>query len=385
MPSVVFTSYAQADREPYLRKFVDEFRNTLGGFQGLATEEERKELAFFDRDVPGGEKWSNAILTAVNEARVMVCLLSHTYLRRPWCGRELQVFLERSDAAQLPRGKLARFIFPVWWQKPTKPRALPRRLEELNWKDPKYPKRYADGGVWGLYRKGRAKDYKAMADRLAELVHEMLEDGVKLPPGIPVNDVEEIHDAFDEQQEFDVRLLALTTGGDAWRPTPTDSTVGEAAEAAAMKLQIFIRPVEQGAGLATGLQNAQDDQQIILLVADANLATSAALAELDALTLPNLAVLLVEPTAPAVGADAWLAGIGLLQGALSHAKAKGFIRVAGPGGLAGEMQLLLDEVGNRLSTASPPAKAENALVTEQVRLEEGINLDAQPHLAGPGA
>ena len=224
-----------------------------------------------------------------------------------------------------------------------------------------------------------------MADRLAELVYETLEGQPQLPPGVAVANVEQIRNAFDEQQEFDVRLLALATGGDAWQPLSGGITVATAAEQAALKLQIFIRPVDQAPGLGPGLQKAQAEQQIILLVVDADLGLIPALAQIDALNLPNLAVLLVESTAPASGADAWLARIGLQQGALSRAKENGFFHTAGPATLASEMQLLLDEAGSRLSAAAQPAKAESPGVADRVRVTDGINLDAQPHLAGPGS
>lgn len=383
MPSVVFTSYAQADREPYLAKFVDDFRETLGGFQGIHDKEERKKLAFFDRDIVGGEKWSNAIVSALQDARVLVCLLSHTYLRRPWCGRELQVFLERSDALHLPAGASARFIFPVWWQKPQKPRPLPRRLAELNWRDPQYPKRYDEGGIWSLYRKGKAKDYRAMADRLAELVHEALEGALQLPPGAAVADIKQIQNAFDEQQDFDARLLTLTTGGDEWQPGPTDDPLKDAAEEAARKLQIFIRPVDQAQGLAAGLNKAQAEKQIILLAVDANLPTSAALTELNSLALPNLAVLLVQSGSTKTFDD-WLAATGLPPGALAKAKANGLVRVPVAGTLASEMQVLLDAAGTRLSAETPPAKAIDAAITDRAKSNEGIDLEEQPILAGPG-
>jgi hypothetical protein len=135
MPFRVFTSYAQENRDRFLENFVREFRTSLAGFQGLhGGEETQKEVAFFDRDVPGGGKWSPAILAAVREARVLLCLMSHTYLRRPWCGRELQVFLDRDKALPRPAGTEAIFVFPIWWQKPRKPRPLPSELGQFNWR-----------------------------------------------------------------------------------------------------------------------------------------------------------------------------------------------------------------------------------------------------------
>jgi len=383
--SPVFASYAQADREKYLDTFVKEFWKTLGGFQGVADIEERKELVFFDRDsLQAGEKWSPKIIEPLCHARVLICLMSHTYLRRPWCGRELEMFLQRHESLQSTAATSARFIFPIWWQKPKKPRTLPKRLDQFNWQDPNYPPRYPEGGVQNLARKQLWTQFRAMADRLAELVHETLDGAPQLPPGVIVAEIEDIANAFDEQRDFDVRVLALTTGGDAWQPGPMDLTVAKAADEAARKLEIFVRPIEQGMGLAVGLQKAQSERQIILLVVDANLEPPAALAAVNKLTLPNLAVLLVDAATSALDVEAWLAGSGLQSGAVASAKAKGLLRVAGAGALAAEMQLLLDEAGRRLSAVSEPAKAVDLNLAERARTEQGINLDVQPQLVGPG-
>jgi hypothetical protein len=82
-----------------------------------------------------------------------------------------------------------------------------------------------------------------MADELAELVHEALDSALQLPASAVVANVDEIVNAFDEQQEFDVRLLSLTLNGDAWQPSPLDPTVADAVEEATRKLEIFSRPL----------------------------------------------------------------------------------------------------------------------------------------------
>ena len=96
----VFTSYAQADREKYLEKFIDEFREEVGSLLGLA---DRTTVVFFDRDgVKAGDEWSTTIIHALRHAKILVCLMSPTYLGREWCGRELEVFLSRLGKLQLP-------------------------------------------------------------------------------------------------------------------------------------------------------------------------------------------------------------------------------------------------------------------------------------------
>jgi TIR domain-containing protein len=381
----VFTSYAQENHDKFLKKFVLEFRTSLAGFQGLhGGEDAVKAVAFFDRDVPGGGRWSPAILAAVREARVLVCLMSHTYLRRPWCGRELQVFLERDQALPRPAGTEVTFVFPIWWQKPRKPRPLPSKLDQFKWSHETYPKQYEAQGVWGIARHSSPQVLRKMADELAELVHETLEGALQLPVGAAVVDVETIINAFDEQQDFDVRLLALTLNGPAWQPGPTDPTVAAAAEEATRKLEIFSREVDQSAGLTAGLQKAQSEQQIILLVVEPASAPAATLAAINGLVLPNLSVLIVESGGPALDTEAWLAGLGLPQGSLASAKAAGLVRTAGPGALTAEMQRLLDDADRHLSPHTQPAKAESFMLTEDAKAQ-GIDVSTQPHLGGPAA
>ena len=98
----VFTSYAQADREKYLERFVDDLREQIGSHLGLA---DRTRIVFFDRDdLKAGDEWSSTIVEALRNAKVLVCLMSPTYLGREWCGRELEIFLSRLSAFQPPTG-----------------------------------------------------------------------------------------------------------------------------------------------------------------------------------------------------------------------------------------------------------------------------------------
>ena len=371
----VFTSYAQADREKHLDKFVADFREQLGGLLG---EMDHTAVVFFDRDgVKAGDAWSSRIIDTLRHAKVLVCLMSPTYLGREWCGRELGLFLRRLGQLQLPVGTSTRFIFPIWWQMPVAARPLPSLLGQWHYRDAQFPPRYEALGVKGLARAALWKQFRQMVDRLAQLVGETLAGPHYLPPGDAIADISEIANAFDEQQEFDVRLLALTTGGDAWCPGATDVTISEAAAQSARRLQIFIRRVEMGAGLQAGLKKAQDERQIVLLVVDAALGAQAALAAVNGVDLQNLAVLLVDAASPVIGADAWL---GLFPvGALQRAKEAGFIRVACPGGLASEMEMLIDEVRRRLRVGQQAMRAEDPALATRAK-EQGIEIDVQPHL-----
>lgn len=375
----VFASYAQADRERYLEKFVTEFREELGGLLGKV---DRAAVVFFDRDgLKAGDAFSPAILEALRHAQALVCLMSPTYLGREWCGRELEMFVRRIGGLQLPAGVAARFIFPIWWQMPATPRPLPARLSQFQYRDAEFPARYETLGAKGLARKRYWAQFDQLVDRLARLIAETLSGPHQLPPGEAVEDITQIANAFDEQQPLDVRMLALTTGGAAWRPGATDLTVGEAAAQAARNLQIFVRPVELGGGLDAGLKKAQSEQQVVLLVSDAATVADAVLMEINGMDLANLAVLLVDTGAPAVGADAWLAR--MPTGGLARARFAGTLRVAGSGALAAEMQVTIDEARRRLRSTQPAQRAEDAGLASRAH-QQGIEIDVQPHLVGPG-
>lgn len=375
----VFTSYAQLDRDQHLEKFVKQFRDQLRALTGRA---DATAIVFFDRDkVEAGDQWTEAITHAVNSAEVLLCLMSPTYFSRPWCGRELEAFLHRQKGLRGPAAKV-RFIFPVWWQVPAGPRPLPRRLSVYHNRDAQFPPDYESAGVSGLARLSRWTQFRRVVDRLAQLVAKTLDQPHRLPPGEAVADILEIANAFDEEQPFDVRMLTLTTGGDAWRPSATDMTVAEAAAETARRLKVFIRTVETGPGLRKRLEKAEAEQQIVLVIADAALSVDAALLMVNGLPLQNLALLLVDVGTPTVGEDAWLKR--LQEGSFMGAKTRSVIRVAAPGELSAQMERLVDEARRRLQAAAPPAPVEDAKL-RQAAEAQGISIDVQPSLTGPGA
>jgi hypothetical protein len=379
MAHVVFTSYAQHDRDRYLERFVEEFRKEL---KGIVVGRDPDELTFFDRDdVQAGDRWSEKIIKAVNEADMLLCLMSPAYFTRPWCGREVQAFIdrERRMPAAFNGGP---FIVPVWWRMPPAPRPLPSRLGQFNYRDAGFPEAYAIDGVRGLARQRKLLQVSRVVDTLVKLVGASLAKPARLPGGMPVANIEEIVNAFDEQQPFDVRLLALTAGGDAFKPTQADLTVAAAAERTAERLAVFIRPLETGPGLGARVKKAQGEQQVLLVVVNATTAIDPALLEINSLDLPNLALLLIDSSVPAIGADVWLAGVP--AGAMANAKASGLMRVVAPGDLAAQTERLVDDARRRLMAGAPAAKVEAPNVVERER-QQGISTDAVSNLTGPGA
>lgn len=375
----VFTSYAQLDRDDYLQRFIGEFRQELRALTGGP---DLKVVTFFDRDgVKAGDRWSEEILHAVNDADVLLCLMSPTYFTREWCGRELTAFLQRYGGLA-PAAAQQRFIFPVWWQMPAAPRPLPSRLGQYHHRDPQYPPSYELQGVRGLARKRLWGQFQKVVDRLAQLIAQTLAQPHRLPPGAAVADIAEIANAFDEQQPYDVRMLALMPGGDSWQPSTADVTVAEAAAVVAQRVPVFVRRLPLNpATLTADLHRVQAEEQVLLLVVDATSVADATVTAINGLSLPNLALLLVDAATPPVGGEAWLGTLPV--GAFARAREAGLMRVAAAGELTAQMERLVDEARRRLQAAAPATKVRDARLDAKAQAE-GISTSAQPNLTGPG-
>lgn len=93
----VFVSNSSRDRlafdKKYFTRFVKEFRERLLVLLGL---DPGKSAVFVDeREIEWGDDWHESLQDAVCSTRSLLCLISPSYLKSDWCGREYQVFLCR--------------------------------------------------------------------------------------------------------------------------------------------------------------------------------------------------------------------------------------------------------------------------------------------------
>jgi hypothetical protein len=372
----VFASYAQRDHDKVLRKFIDELAKELD----RQTVGDAATVVFFDRkDVHAGEKWSDVIIEALSEAGVLLCLMTPRYFTRPWCGRELQTFVERTS--KLPGAAKPHFIFPVWWLRPAVPRPIPKRLAEYLNTDGEFPPEYEAMGLRDLALAGKRAKFERTARRLAVLMTRALASPPQLPPAKIVSDVFDIMNAFDEQQPNDIRVVSLTQGGDAWRPSAGEPTIAEALDATSESRTVFIRKADTGPGLIQSLLTAQAEQQIILLIVDIAQPVDATLTAINALAeLENLALLLIDVGNPSVGADAWLGKF--TSGAFAKARAEGRFGIATVGSLLKEMDRTVFRARTVVMGRTEPASVQDDRLADLAR-EQGISVAAQPNLTGP--
>jgi hypothetical protein len=134
--------------------------------------------------------------------------------------------------------------------------------------------------------------------------------------------------------------------------------------------------------LERALVAAQDAQQVILLIVDAAQPIDQALTTInDRFELTNLALLLLDAGNPSVGADAWLANF--KQGAFAMARAEGRFGVVAPGTLLREMDRTVFRARNIVQGRGNWASVQDDRLTDLAREQQGINVTAQPNLAGP--
>src|SRR5688572_26089268 len=113
-----FLSYARADAErddagehELVRQFFDDLSRAIRKSTGDAT----AAGSFIDTKIEWGAKWEDHIHDAIRTCQVFVPLMSATYFRREWCGREWAAF-----EARIANNAPSRMI-PVTWYPSTPP------------------------------------------------------------------------------------------------------------------------------------------------------------------------------------------------------------------------------------------------------------------------
>ena len=115
-------------------------------------------------DIQPGQEWPDELAEALRTARTLVCLYSPAYFQTEYCGKEMQVFLERrrkyidDNAGMKPAN-----IIPVVWQ--PVPYRIPKTLPDIEYKNPNIDS--DSRGVWNLGDDGRDRDLIEIADQIA--------------------------------------------------------------------------------------------------------------------------------------------------------------------------------------------------------------------------
>ncbi len=129
VPPVFFVSYARADAEyPDDRANLKKFVEDLSARVAVKMPTPRESVSFMDEpNIQVGEIWSDSLGEALKRCHVGVAFYSPNYFVRPWCGKEFQVFLNRSRPTEGGTG-----IVPVRWEKFPNPPVSAARIQYVN-------------------------------------------------------------------------------------------------------------------------------------------------------------------------------------------------------------------------------------------------------------
>lgn len=175
MPYPFFLSYARRDsfiggdpqrRDPHFETFVERLNIRVNHYTG--------SQGFVDRtNIQPGQDWPDELAEALRTAHTMVCLYSPTYFLSEYCGKEMQILLDRRRRyIRNNAGKKPANIIPVLWH--PVPGRIPLTLPEIQYKAPNLDPQVH--GAWNLGDMGRNKDLEEFTDQIAQRVRDAADE-----------------------------------------------------------------------------------------------------------------------------------------------------------------------------------------------------------------
>jgi FxsC-like protein len=299
MPFWFFTSYARADRDPYLDRFLNDLRNEVRNIVGGLID----ETGFVDtQNIEAAEEWEPALAAALQASRVCVSLCSQSYLNSTYCGKEYQVFLQRREkSVRRTSSGPNRLIFPVLWSRPNQP--IPEAISRFQLTHADFPELYATEGLRYIMQLTKFQDdYQQFLSRLTrKIVEAGNEIGVSPLDELPR--LKEVQSAFHEPQpearhggmstlladpdsarfvffvgcREELRKHRKSVGGyhDTsgwyWRPyyPHDDAAVGLLAQEVASKLKLRYFELGLHVDIVDEIRKLENMGQVVVLLADA--------------------------------------------------------------------------------------------------------------------
>jgi hypothetical protein len=388
---VAFTSYSQLNnRDRYLREFIDQLRQELSQRAPGALPPE--DVLFFDSDgIETGEDWRKRLSIAVAGCKVLVAICSPHFVNSEFCGKEVQIFLERLHEweQQLEnQGKPGRAIITVLWIKTD----IPQVLNRYQFKDSELPDEYKQNDLRTLCQLKQLADHRTAV--LLTLTKRILEAAAgDLPVLQAIPHFDNIASAFRAPPpgaRYGVAVVDLVQAGyiPAANPAPfvVRNLVAEVCAAS-----VPWRMLEPDGDLTKTLQAAKKNREAVLILADLPTLT----AQLAQQTLALVDAAGGGQTALVIAGGAGAAAAGAnqqlditLAGLFPTSYAAFWERVIEPLGTPAGLRKVLSEtvarLRGRLVREDTPAQATDPGLTA-LATAAGIPIERQPVLAGPGA
>ena len=395
-PPCYFFSYARKDWDKYLEKFFNEIERRIVRDGGR--DPEMSETGFLDRkDIKTADDWNDRLADGLSRCLSLLSIYSPWYFKRPYCGKEFQVFLDRqNDVSYEADGTVAgsKKILPVLWvRKKHLKNKMPPVTGRIQFTPSVQRERYEQDGLRRILEKSgtRGAFYdlaNEIADRLLELA-----DSEPLEELAPLPKFENTQNAFDRSAAEsspvpspNTVFLGMLVPDESWEPIDDLDAGGIRPELAELAGQLqldtcFSSPFSAGhsaAEIVSELASATGNNAPVVVVIDNSWLDNPA-------SLDSLKTIL--------GDNSWRGAVLLVhQGSHTIPEATyQTLRVAWAEGRTSNERELLVELGSSPSTLgraftfvlvdAQRRVSEHGVVT---RRGEGGATVARPLLEGPG-
>jgi FxsC-like protein len=203
MPPVFFFSYAHANRQQ--DKKLDEFFGALSSLVGQKLGVPGEQAGFMDhRDLTPGVEWSPALAQALQTSDVLISLVSADYVASPYCGKEVQVFLDRrARHIEKYAGTNPAIVIPViWMDMPRRP--MPDVFQKFQRADALIPEGFAKG-LRSLMMSANAAAFHGFVEALADAIVKAADLKPPLEGMVDALEFADVRNAFMPDEET-VRL-----------------------------------------------------------------------------------------------------------------------------------------------------------------------------------
>jgi hypothetical protein len=275
MPHLFFFSYARANTKrsadcQLVRTFREALESDVEQLLGNVAE----EICFFDsNDIEAGAQWPPTLADALRTSRVAVCLYSPHYFNSRWCGKELQVFLDRAANAPGPPAPVP--IVPVIWTPSLG--GLPAPLQNIQTHDATFPESYSELGLRQVMNVGSKTDFFLIVSALARRIVAAVQANAL--PRLSDLDLDGVVSAWDAAVNADPGshkkggitktcfVFAARQGWD-WKPYDGEPAVGAVAQTVSGQLGLKYEEIPCDPALPTRLRETHEHDVPTVIFAD---------------------------------------------------------------------------------------------------------------------
>lgn len=281
---LLFISYARDQSDPLLFEF---FRDLEEQVRALAGVRKGDSAAYFDQEENAvGSEWPLELAEALSSAPVLVAIYAPVYFSKSYCGKEVQVFLDRRRAYMKVNPGRPNSILPVIWYPCAD--VVPATLADFQYTEGGFGAEYETEGLQYI------KSLKAFEDQYRQFVRKFARRVVQaakefqLPKPQSLPAIKKVPSAFEAPragggpQPADDRAkgpgaaafvyVARPDAGSAWEwapyPPPEDNQIGKLTFSIALNNSIKPQELVFDATLIERLDEARDSNNIVVILVD---------------------------------------------------------------------------------------------------------------------